>query len=237
MYPPLQPLTIKIKVMRTISNLLRSGVRSGWNVGLDFLFPIECVTCSAPGRFMCRPCLDKCPAISQIDPKYQRYSFDSLFAVFEMTGVARRAVHALKYRDLRAIAPVMGNLMADVFAEAQPEVDLIIPMALHPTRTRRRGYNQAELLARTLSKRLGVELDSGSLRRVVNTPPLVDCNTLEERQETIAGAFECGDAVEGRRVLLVDDVVTSGSTCDAAADELKNQGASFVHVLSFALEV
>ena len=107
-------------------------------------------------------------------------------------------------------------------------------MPLHPRRERGRGYNQAELLARELSKRTGLPLASRAIRRLRNTPPQVSVAGHDQRRRAVQGAFECMSDIGGQRVLLIDDVVTSGSTMSACAAALKAGGARSVWGLALA---
>ena len=113
-------------------------------------------------------------------------------------------------------------------------VDAYCPVPLHPRRERSRGFNQSELIAQHLSKLSGVPVDTIALRRTRNTPPQVSMETPGDRHSNIADAFECPSDIEGRRYMLIDDVVTTGSTMSACADALKDAGAANVWGLAFA---
>ena len=112
--------------------------------------------------------------------------------------------------------------------------DVLMPVPLHGSSERQRGYNQAELLARDLSKRTGLPLASRVIRRLRNTPPQVSVVSHDERRRAVRDAFECKLDVDGQRVLLIDDVVTSGSTMSACAAALKAGGARSVWGLALA---
>ena len=150
-----------------------------------------------------------------------------------MDAGVRDVVFDLKYRGIRALAPDMGELLARHMESVRLGADLIVPVPLHRRRERERGYNQAALLARDLSRRTGLPV-APALRRTRDTPPQVATVGPEERRANIEGAFECVADVRGRRVLLVDDVVTTGSTMGACATPLKAAGASKVLGLAFA---
>ena len=150
-----------------------------------------------------------------------------------MDGGVRDIVFDLKYRGIRALAPDIGELLARHLESSRLAADLIVPVPLHGRRERERGYNQAGLLARELGRRTGLPVES-MLRRTKNTPPQVDMTGPENRRANIEAAFECVADVRGRRVILVDDVVTTGSTMGACAAPLKAAGASKVWGLAFA---
>jgi ComF family protein len=116
--------------------------------------------------------------------------------------------------------------------------EILIPVPMHPKRLRERGYNQARLLARGLSRRSGLPLADGCLLRQRHTPPQARTGSAAERRNNIAAAFICGnDRAQGKAVLLIDDVATSGATLDACAAVLKGSGAASVWGLVTAREI
>jgi ComF family protein len=118
------------------------------------------------------------------------------------------------------------------------EGDVLVPLPLHRRRLRERGYNQSALLAAELSRLTGIELSEGALVRRTATAPQAKTASLAERRTNIAGAFARGDdRLRGRRVLLVDDVTTSGATLEAGAEALRESGAESVWGLVLAREV
>ncbi|GAG49023.1 unnamed protein product, partial [marine sediment metagenome] len=117
------------------------------------------------------------------------------------------------------------------------EVDLVVAVPLYARRQRLRGYNQSALLARELSRLCGLPLAERGLARRRNTPPQARSADAEARKRNVADAFIAdGRWVEGRRVLLIDDVMTTGATVDACARALHKAGAGSVWALSFARE-
>jgi ComF family protein len=124
--------------------------------------------------------------------------------------------------------------MAPLVAEADCE-RVLIPVPLHRTRLWMRGFNQSALVARELSRRLHIASDPLALRRVRRTPPLKGMSP-QQRRKTVAGAFRIfdKDAVAGKTVILVDDVLTTGSTAEACARTLKRAGAARVELVSWA---
>jgi len=153
-------------------------------------------------------------------------------------GGARELVHALKYHYHSALASPMGDLMARYLRGGSLPADALVPVPLHPHRQRARGYNQSFLLAREVSRRLNLPLAAHVLVRRSDTPPQAKATEAEARRRNVAGAFDCrAGAVAGRRVLLVDDVTTTGATLDACAHALLAKGgASSVWALTFARE-
>ncbi len=155
-----------------------------------------------------------------------------------MTGTVRKAVHQLKYhRDLALAETLAGFLLALVDALGW-RVDVVVPVPLGKARYRARGYNQAALLAFPLALGLGVPYEGKALVRVRETPSQVNLSA-EARRRNVAGAFTVvqPQAVAGRAVLLVDDVMTTGATLDAAATALKTSGARQVFAVTVARAV
>ena len=139
-------------------------------------------------------------------------------------GPAREAVIALKYRRQRRLAEPLGDVLAGAVTHLGLRPDVIVPVPLHARRRRERGYNQAELLAQRCARRLGLPYERALLVRSRATPPQVGLSG-SERRVNVAGAFTVASAADaaqmaGKRILLIDDVTTTGSTLDAAASVL-----------------
>ena len=158
-------------------------------------------------------------------------------AAYRSRGVVRDLIHHFKYRRQMHLRHRLARLLSEGFRDprlAPAPPDLIVPVPLHPTRRREREFNQAEVLARLAGDRLGLPV-SDCLRRRRYTSTQTNFHR-EERFENLAGAFElCRVAsVDGRRVALVDDVLTTGSTADACAGALREAGAAAVVVITVA---
>ena len=157
---------------------------------------------------------------------------------FRFEGLAREAVHQLKYKNIRCLAAPLAGEMACYLGHNPLPADLIIPVPLHLKRLRERGYNQSELVAAQLGTVLGLEVDHTSLKRVLDTRPQVSMARAVHRRKNMAGAFQCQEGtVHLRRILLIDDVATSGATISNCALSLKKAGASSVWGLTIAREV
>ncbi|PPQ32048.1 amidophosphoribosyltransferase [Rhodoblastus sphagnicola] len=157
-------------------------------------------------------------------------------ACFE-EGPARTLVHRLKYGDRHEIAAPMGRWMARAGAELLDDADLLIPVPLHPRRLAQRRFNQSAALAREIARHCGAPVETGLLSRVKPTPPQVGLNR-RLRALNMQGAFAADPRrkgeLAGRRLVLVDDVATSGATLNAAARVLLRAGAERVDALVFA---
>ena len=216
---------------------------------LDLLLPEHCAVCKREGAYLCEECapglpslrkpycyLCAAPRVPQLCDSCRRSApaFDSVRAPYEFRDGARRVVHDLKYRHIRIAAPYIARLLAGYLERNPYPVDAYCPVPLHPRRERSRGFNQSEIITRELSRLSGVPMDASTLRRTRDTPPQVSMETPSDRRRNIADAFECVSDVSGRRYMLIDDVVTTGSTMSACADALKNAGAANVWGIAFA---
>lgn len=163
--------------------------------------------------------------------------YDRARAACIHAGAARQLVTRLKYGDRTDLAPWMARFMARAGAELIDEADVIIPVPLHRGRLWRRRFNQAAELARALAATSDLPMAAGALTRQRRTRPQVGL-TANQRQVNVRGVFKVPAnqeiAVAGRQVLLIDDVLTTGATVEAAAKALKNAGAVSVMVLTFS---
>ena len=216
---------------------------------LDLVFPIHCAGCGREGGILCAECVG---GLERLTPPYCRIcaapdasgvcrwcqqqppGFDSLRSPFRFDGPVREAVHALKYRGIRAAAPGLAALIAEYLQRNLVAVDSMIPVPLHSRRLRSRGYNQSALLAREVGKALNLPVREDLLVRVGNARPQVEAQTREERRNNIAGNFACEADATGTTALLIDDVATTGSTLSECAAALKQAGASRVYALTLA---
>jgi ComF family protein len=188
----------------------------------------------APGiPFVCDPG----PELLSMEAIANPPAYDRARAAVRYDDVARTLVQALKYQDRTDLAPAMGRWMARAGAELLQDADMLIPVPLHWRRGFGRRYDQSALLARAIARQSGVALKGELLCRVRATEQQVGLSRTQ-RASNVQGAFQVsverrGD-VAGRRVVLVDDVLTSGATVDACARALLRAKAARVDVLVFA---
>ncbi|MEW6670006.1 MAG: ComF family protein [Thermodesulfobacteriota bacterium] len=191
----------------------------------------QCPVCGAPFRsgiaedHVCEECLRKRPF------------FERAGAPFVYEGELMRAIHEFKYEGRSRMAGLLGPLMA-CFAEGwlgHGDRLVVMPVPLHPKRLRKRGFNQSLLLARHVADRLGGQVDFLSLRRTRDTTPQTGL-TGDDRRRNVRRAFEVKDrkAVRRKRVVLVDDVATTGSTLNECARVLRRAGCAEVYGLVLA---
>ena len=223
-------------------------------LALDLFFPAWCIGCGREGKYICDFCREKLLLISPpICVKCGRplteqntcpgcieepVAIDGIRAPFLFHGVIRQAVHELKYRNLKAVAPSLAGFLHDYLLENPLPGDVLVPVPIHKKRQRERGYNQSSLIAHELSRRNGLSINEDCFIRRVNTPPQVRTTSASERRKNIANAFACvNDKLKGRQVILIDDVSTSGATLNTCAAILKSAGAISVWGLTIALEI
>lgn len=168
-------------------------------------------------------------------PSFRRARAGALYRAAAPDDPLRRALHRYKYaRDITMARP-LGTLFATAGNTVGSDLELIVPVPLHLTRLRWRGFNQAQLLARPLSRSTGVPIDTHALDRIRPTRAQVGLHE-HERRANVRGAFRVYDRarVANRRILLVDDVYTTGATVNECARVLRNAGANSVDVLVLA---
>lgn len=148
---------------------------------------------------------------------------------------AKNLVKAMKFRGETRLVNPMADLMAERCRQADfhRKADCIMPVALHDSRRRERGFDQARLLAAGVGKRTGLPVRHGVLKRVRPTPPQALLRRAE-RLRNLEGAFHCADDLRNAKILLVDDVMTTGATMAECARACREAGASRVYALTFA---
>lgn len=200
---------------------------------LDLIFPPQCVHCQRVGSFLCAHCLEQLAAA----PERCVEGLDDVRAVVAFEGPARSAIHALKYDGVKRLAEPLAALMASALDGEGWQIDMICAVPLHPRRLKERGYNQAALLARALAGRLSWRYEEEALVRVRETETQTHLNA-QQRRDNVAGAFEAfSPSVQGRSVVVVDDVLTTGATLAACATALRAAGAGRVYGVTLASAV
>lgn len=220
----------------------------------NLLYPPYCVNCKAADSWLCEDCRQKIPFIvppvctrcgtptpSGLPAECEQCRRNPLQHIDAIRSAAyfednpmRPAIHFLKYRNHKAVAAVLGQILANTCNRYQLAADVIMPVPLHPSRLRERGYNQSELLAKTMGRLLDLPVNTTILHRLKKTKSQMKLAAAERRQN-VAGAFGCrSKQYTGQIVLLIDDVCTTGSTLDACAWALKQSGVARVWGVTLA---
>jgi ComF family protein len=236
-----------------------AAVRTVLRTALDLALPPLCPACREPieGRGLCPVCWSKLSFITRpycerlgipfvYDPGPGILSMEAIAdppayhrarAAVRFDEISRALVHGLKYGDRLELAPMMGRWVGHAGRELLAEADALVPVPLHWRRLWARRFNQSAMLAAAISAESGVPIAAGALKRVKPTVQQVGLSRTE-RAQNVQGAFrvlpEGKPAVAGRRLVLVDDVLTSGATVDGCARALLRAGAANVDVLIFA---
>ena len=196
---------------------------------LDLLYPRACANCGRIGESSwCSACLESLTA-DRFRP-IERTLDDRLTVIAggSLDGVLRKAIHAFKFDGARELAGVLGAIVDEALIAAGVSADIVVPVPLHPRRERWRGYNQSALLALAVAANLNAACDVGLLSRTRYTAPQVG-RDARSRREAVDGAFlSLRESLAGLRVLLIDDVVTTGSTLSACGRALYAAGAETV---------
>jgi ComF family protein len=212
---------------------------------LDLALPPACAGCGVEGEALCRTCRPAVSVRAALPPGMPMGLPDGppdplvqLEWCAPFDGVVRHALHALKYAGERRLARPLGEAVAERWARAGDGGDLLVPVPVHASRRRERGYDQAELIAAVAAAALGVPMAPHVIRERATTPQY----RLDRRHRAanVADAFRVRDGassgIAGRRVVLVDDVVTTGATLAATAEALLAAGAVTVSAVTVARE-
>lgn len=214
-----------------------------------------CLNCGrlSPGRPLCDDCeqlrqrLRHCPHCASFiasteserylcpDCRHRRPSFAAAAAALPYEGRLRQLLIAFKYQQRTGLRRPLAALLAEAYAGryAGLEFDAVLPVPLHPARLRQRGYNQAELLSVLLARELELPHYPQWLRREEDTPPLAELNR-RDRLHALRRVFAAAPEVRGQRILLIDDIFTTGATAESCSQALLRGGAAEVYVLAVA---
>ena len=209
---------------------------------LELFLPRKCIHCGRPAKrldeplskYLCSNCLREYtvlqpPEVEDIEDRIKRLSHlpypIGLYTAFAFVpeGVMQSIVHQFKYGDMPRLARRIGEEVATPFSQLAQFVDIVLPVPLHATRLAKRGYNQSELIAKSLARQFGKPFVPKALKRIKPTPSQTGL-TLAEREENVRGAFKLSKTrmatLKGKRLLVVDDVITTGATMASIGSEL-----------------
>jgi len=236
-----------------------AAVGAALRAGLDLALPRLCAACREPvdGPGLCPACWSKLsfirrpycerlgvpfvydpgPGILSMEAIADPPAYNRARAAVRFDEISRALVHALKYGDRLDLAPMLGRWIGHAGRELLAGADALVPVPLHWRRLWARRFNQSAMLAAAVAAQTGVPVASGALKRVKATAQQVGLSH-SERAANVQGAFRVPDAgkpaIIGRRLVLIDDVLTSGATVEGCARALLRAGAANVDVLVFA---
>lgn len=249
------------ETVRHVSQVLALKAGPALRAAADFVFPPQCLKCrtlvAEPGTL----CADCWGAIRFIAPPFCRCcgqpmsgeaaiglvcgaclarppAFEAARSVFLYDDASKPLVLSFKHGDRLDCAPAFGRWLKRAAADLLPQADLIVPIPLHWRRLFRRRYNQAAVLALALSRETGLPADTRALIRGRATPSQGEMRSARQRRINVSGAFAVPErarrTVKGRKILLVDDVFTTGATLNAAARALKRAGVQEIFAVTLA---
>ena len=206
---------------------------------VDVFFPPSCYICDchlpSGHKIICKKCWSEMPAFDgKLDQSLSKRSFDNYFILFEFEDKIRLLIHLLKYKRHLSLAHYFACEAKRRFPELKKGYyNEIIPVPLYKTRRRERGYNQSEEIANALAKIFQIPVKSEHLLR--SRPTFSQTKmSKEEREKNVRKAFYCPENISGTNILLVDDVITTGSTVNACADALRTADVKMVDVFAIA---
>lgn len=228
-----------------------------WEAFINLLFPPQCVSCSRNGHLLCHLCAQQ--ALPPQKPLCQRcgrmqettsatcsfcirsndWELTWVRAATLYTGPVQAAIQALKYSGEKNLARPLARYLVTAFHELPwrdiaPTVDFIVPVPLHTERLDERGYNQAELIAKAFGQSIGLPVETSYLRRSRHSQSQVNLQ-FDERQANVKDAFQTTANLSDKRIVLVDDVYTTGATLNECARALRRAGVIEVYGLTLAM--
>jgi ComF family protein len=226
-------------------------IKHVYRLALNLVLPPLCVVCGRVNTWLCLGCAEQLPLAHHTicvrcgdayegDGICERcrktpLSVLPIRSAFVFKDAIRDAIHALKYRGAREVAEPLAWRMTQAWYQQQLHGDVLVPVPLYLDREVERGYNQAYLLARALAPQIGVPMEASLVFRVRPTRSQARLR-VAERWANVHGAFACSETVDlsGVRVMLIDDVATTGATLDACAVALLSRGARVVSAFTLA---
>jgi ComF family protein len=225
-----------------------------WDDFISLLFPRLCYGCGnhlmRNEALICTECYVLIPRtnfhlkpdnpVSQLFWGRCRIERAAAFSFYTRDSRIRKLIHQLKYKGIKEIGPELGRIYGNTLKSSEflEEIDLIIPVPLHPSKKRQRGFNQSDLIAGGISESTGIPMDSGLLERITVTKTQTR-KSRYDRWTNVQDIFRvtCKESLKDKHILLVDDVITTGSTIEACATELLKGENIKVSIAALAFSV
>ena len=231
-------------------------IRSVYTGLLDLIYPPFCVVCGEAGQdYLCAKCIEKIDVIGRqhcrtcgtpterfkcTDCEVRQYAFESAASAGVYEGALRHAIHSLKYENRMVLADPLAELMVRCYPDTylSGRVDVVVPVPIHGSRHVERGFNQARELAERFAAKVRLPVANGALVKTRKTPHQVDL-PQDRRYSNVKGVFAVKRPADiaGKRVLLIDDVFTTGSTLSESAQALMDAGAASVCAYTLAKSI
>lgn len=231
-----------------------SRIRQFLDEALHLVYPNVCICCESMleegEHYICRTCDEGFDRFAMPDESTdeiflrlqknfsgQKVISDAISCYrFHKDGLLQEAIHSMKYGGLRSLAVQFGRGIGEKIRQDRPNTkyDAVMPVPLHRIKRIERGYNQSELLADGIASELGIQVLKGAVERIKYTASQTGFD-LQKRSENMQDAFHCPKALELERVLLVDDVFTTGATMLSAAQALQNAGVRQITAVTLAV--
>jgi ComF family protein len=209
------------------------------NPCIELFFPALCFICESrlePNRkIVCRNCFQQLPKFDLTDDHpFPDKKFNNSFILYRFSPGIRILIHLLKYKGYFSLAEYFAEAAVQSFPYLRStHYDYILPVPLHKVRLRERGFNQSSVLANAIGKKLGLPFHEDIIIRQRNTPSQTKLDR-RQRLQNVADAFRCPGRVTGARILMIDDVITTGSTINSCCQALRKGGAAYIDVLALA---
>ncbi|MEJ2055083.1 MAG: ComF family protein [Calditrichaceae bacterium] len=207
---------------------------------IAFALPAFCIECEGRlenGRkIICPDCYNKLPLLPKeyagvLLKEIKNPFFDELYIKFQFTELCQKLIHHYKYQRKLTLAKYFAASIVNLFD--YDDIHMIVGIPLNPAKQRERGYNQSALIVNELSGLLNIPADNSIVKRIKNTPSQTKLNR-KQRIENMRNAFVCTIDLRGKNIVLLDDIITTGSTLNACAEVLKKQGAAKVTAVALA---
>jgi len=232
---------------------IKTGLTGIFHDFIGLFYPNLCVGCEKSlhrnEKHLCLNCLVQLPRTNNhqttdnaIEKRFYgkaEIEYASTFLYFEKEIVTQKLLHEIKYRGKKELGEQMGALFGSQLANSRfSEIDVIVPVPLHPNRFKVRGYNQSEWIARGIAKTMNKPLVNNVLKRAIENPTQTK-KSVYERWENTAGIFESENAhlIENKHLLLVDDVLTTGATLEACVLPLKEIEGIKISIVALAAAI
>jgi ComF family protein len=221
---------------------------------LHLIYPKLCVDCHkalvAQEEVLCIVCADKIPLTKDADRIDNetalrfagriRFKHAISYAYFSEGGLLQRLMHLLKYKKYRPIAVFLGRRLGYMLKNTSwiKDIDVIVPVPLHPTKVKKRGFNQSEIIAASMAEILKIPLDTQSLIRIKNTESQTN-KSRAQRAENMKDVFGLSNSAQlkGKRVLLLDDILTTGATLESCITSLQKADGIEVSIVTIGLAI